>query len=85
MFYLAFFVLYIIKFILIISMCLLGNQKITDSSFKKLGPLCVDLRHVYLTDCQLITDTSLKCLAACRNLTVLNLADCVRYVTALLL
>ena len=39
----------------------------------------MDLRHVYLTDCQLITDTSLKCLAACRNLTVLNLADCVRY------
>ena len=47
-------------------------------TFKHVGKHCSELRHLYLTDCQKITDMSLKSLAACKNLTVLNLADCVR-------
>ena len=31
-----------------------------------------------ITDCERISDASLKCIAACKNLSVLNLADCIR-------
>ena len=63
----------------------LGNQKISDASFKQIGKLCPDLRLLYMTDCQKITDISLKHLTGCRNLTVVNLADCVRYGPLILL
>ncbi len=55
-----------------------SNQKISDATFKALGRGCGDLRHLYMVDCQNITDQSLKSLSHCRNLNVLNLADCVR-------
>ena len=56
-----------------------GNQKITDASFKMIGKYCHELRHLYMVDCQKITDVTLKALTQCRNLTVVNLADCVRW------
>ena len=56
-----------------------GNSRITDASFKLVGRQCPDLQHLYMTDCQRITDYTLKSLVTCRNLTVINLADCVRY------
>ncbi|XP_783241.3 dynein regulatory complex subunit 6 isoform X2 [Strongylocentrotus purpuratus] len=55
-----------------------GNCKITDASFKLLGRYCVDLRHIYVSDCPRITDAALKSLATCRNINVLNVADCIR-------
>ncbi|XP_055882986.1 dynein regulatory complex subunit 6-like isoform X2 [Biomphalaria glabrata] len=55
-----------------------GNNRISDSSMKVIGRLCPDLRHVYLADCQRLTDTTLKSLSSCKNLVVLNMADCVR-------
>jgi hypothetical protein len=58
-----------------------GNQKITDATFKQIGKMCPDLRHLYMVDCQSITDASLKALTTCKNLTIINLADCVRSVT----
>ena len=58
----------------------LGNQKLTDAAFKTIGRNCHDLRHLYMVDCQRITDHTLKSLTMCRNLTVINLADCVRYI-----
>lgn len=59
-----------------------GNHRISDLSMKMMGKLCPDLQHVYLTDCQRMTDSTLKSFAGCRNLTVLNIADCVRVTDA---
>ncbi|XP_064633493.1 F-box and leucine-rich repeat protein 13-like isoform X2 [Lineus longissimus] len=55
-----------------------GNQKLSDAGLKPIGKFCHELRHLYMVDCQRITDLSLKALSLCRHLTVLNLADCVR-------
>lgn len=57
---------------------ILGNNRITDSSIKALAKNCPDLRHVYLVDCPRLTDLTLKALSSCKNLVVLNIADCVR-------
>lgn len=35
-------------------------------------------RYVSIIDCERISDGTLRALANCRNLTVLNLADCFR-------
>ena len=50
----------------------------TDASIKNLVKHCYDLRHLYFVDVQRVTDISLKALSQCRNLNVINLADCVR-------
>lgn len=55
------------------------NKNLTDATFKYLTKTCTDLRHVSVTDCERISDGTLKCLAALKNLSVLNLADCIRY------
>ena len=55
-----------------------NNHAITDVTFKALARNCLNLRHVYITDCVRITDSTLKSLAQLRNLVVLNIADCVR-------
>ncbi|XP_067934698.1 F-box and leucine-rich repeat protein 13-like isoform X2 [Watersipora subatra] len=55
-----------------------ANQLISDTAMKLIGKLSSNLTHVYLSDCQRITDHSLKALSACRNLAVLNVTDCVR-------
>ncbi|KAK2141506.1 hypothetical protein LSH36_1090g00105 [Paralvinella palmiformis] len=55
-----------------------SNQKITDATFKLIGKNCPELHQLYMVDCQNITDASLKSLAACKNLTIINFADCVR-------
>ncbi|XP_025107990.1 dynein regulatory complex subunit 6-like isoform X5 [Pomacea canaliculata] len=55
-----------------------GNHRISDDSMRMVGKLCPDLQHIYLTDCQRLTDSTLKSFANCRSLTVLNIADCVR-------
>ncbi|XP_039262916.1 F-box and leucine-rich repeat protein 13-like [Styela clava] len=55
-----------------------GNQKISDNTFKTFGKLCPMLGHIYVVDCQRITDMMLKALASLRNIIVINVADCVR-------
>ncbi|XP_012940737.1 dynein regulatory complex subunit 6 isoform X2 [Aplysia californica] len=55
-----------------------GNYRVSDATMKLLGRQCLDLRHVYLADCQRLTDATLKAFSACKNLVVLNIADCVR-------
>lgn len=55
-----------------------SNKNISDLTVKLLTKCCTELRYISLTDCDRISDTSLKYLAACKNLTVLNLADCIR-------
>lgn len=55
-----------------------GNNRLTDASVKTLVRLSPDIRYLYFVDMQRITDMSLKILSQCRNLQVLNLADCVR-------
>jgi len=55
-----------------------GNNRITDSAIRSLVRSCPDLRHLYLAECQRLTDLSLKALGFCKNLTVANVADCVR-------
>ena len=39
---------------------------------------CPNLEHLYVADCQRLTDASLKFLTMSRNLVVANFADCVR-------
>jgi len=63
-----------------LSLWMSGNGQISDSSLRSISKSCPDLRHLYVVDCHLITDTSLKALMTSR-LTVLNIADCVRYVS----
>ncbi|XP_071961643.1 F-box and leucine-rich repeat protein 13-like [Antedon mediterranea] len=55
-----------------------GNTKITDASLKYIGRWCSDLRHVYMVDCPRLTDASLKSIATCRNINIVNFADCIR-------
>ena len=45
-----------------------------------IGLMCPNLEHLYIADCQRLTDASLKSLSTCKYLTVANFADCVRYV-----
>nr|XP_033815510.1 dynein regulatory complex subunit 6 isoform X2 [Geotrypetes seraphini] len=55
-----------------------GNNWITDSSFKSFSKQCLHLSHIYVADCQKITDHGLKALASMKNILVLNVADCIR-------
>ncbi|KAM4676673.1 F-box and leucine-rich repeat protein 13 [Discoglossus pictus] len=55
-----------------------GNSRITDASIKTLCKACPNLNHIYITDCQKITDIGLKAVSALKNIIVLNVADCVR-------
>ncbi|XP_075713437.1 F-box and leucine-rich repeat protein 13 isoform X2 [Rhinoderma darwinii] len=55
-----------------------GNSRITDSSIKAISRSSPNLNHIYIADCQKITDISLKALASLKNITVLNVADCIR-------
>lgn len=55
-----------------------GNHTITDTTFKSLTRNCLELNHVYITDCPRLTDSTLKMLSGLKNLIVLNIADCVR-------
>lgn len=55
-----------------------GNYRVSDASLKMMGKMCPRLRHLYLADCPRLTDATLKSLSGCRNLVVLNIADCVR-------
>ncbi|XP_046839843.1 dynein regulatory complex subunit 6-like isoform X2 [Xenia sp. Carnegie-2017] len=55
-----------------------GNHRITDTSIKALAKSCPELFQIYITDCPRLTDLSLKALSSCREIVVLNVADCVR-------
>ncbi|CAB4012185.1 F-box LRR-repeat 13-like, partial [Paramuricea clavata] len=55
-----------------------ANNRITDSAVKAIAKSCPELRHVFIADCPRLTDLSLKALASCKYLIVLNIADCVR-------
>eukprot|EP00795_Rhopilema_esculentum_P002093 gene2093-17665_t len=55
-----------------------GNNRITDSAVRSLVKSCPDLHHLHLVDCERITDLSLKALSQCKNLVVVNYADCIR-------
>ncbi|XP_006834465.1 PREDICTED: F-box/LRR-repeat protein 13 [Chrysochloris asiatica] len=54
-----------------------GNKRITDSCFKFIDKHYPNIRHIYMVDCKGITDGSLRSLSVLRQLTVLNLANCV--------
>lgn len=55
-----------------------GNQRISDVSLRAIGLNCASLEHIYIADCQRLTDMALKCLSTCKHLAVANFADCVR-------
>ncbi|XP_063093807.1 F-box and leucine-rich repeat protein 13 isoform X2 [Cavia porcellus] len=55
-----------------------GNKRITDASFKFIDKKYPNINHIYMADCKGITDDSLKSLSPLKQLTVLNLANCVR-------
>ncbi|XP_069621221.1 F-box and leucine-rich repeat protein 13 [Ranitomeya imitator] len=55
-----------------------GNSRITDGSIKAISRCSPNLNHIYVADCQKITDISLKNLASLKNIAVLNVADCIR-------
>ncbi|XP_021365051.1 F-box/LRR-repeat protein 13-like isoform X4 [Mizuhopecten yessoensis] len=55
-----------------------GNHRISDQSLKVIGKNCTQLEHIYVADCQKLTDLSLKALSNCKNLVVCNVADVVR-------
>ena len=56
----------------------LGNASITDLSLKTMGRACPELNYVSIVDCPKLTDHALKALGGCRNIRVLNVADCLR-------
>ena len=63
--------------------CLIsGNQRISDVSLRAIGTNCTNLEHLYIADCQRLTDLALKSLSTCKNLAVANFADCVRFVVS---
>ncbi|XP_069484160.1 F-box and leucine-rich repeat protein 13 isoform X2 [Ambystoma mexicanum] len=55
-----------------------GNNRITDASFKLLSKHCPNLSHMYMADCQKITDNSLKAMSSMKYILILNVADCIR-------
>ncbi|XP_008053314.1 F-box/LRR-repeat protein 13 isoform X2 [Carlito syrichta] len=55
-----------------------GNKRITDACFKFIDKNYPNISHVYMADCKRITDNSLRSLSPLKQLTVLNLANCVR-------
>ncbi|XP_048195832.1 dynein regulatory complex subunit 6-like [Perognathus longimembris pacificus] len=55
-----------------------GNRMITDACFKNIDRNHPNITHIYMVDCQGITDGGLKSLSLLKQLTVLNLANCVR-------
>ncbi|XP_061054215.1 F-box and leucine-rich repeat protein 13 [Eubalaena glacialis] len=55
-----------------------GNKRITDACFKFIDKNSPNISHIYMVDCKGITDGSLKSLSPLKQLTVLNLANCVR-------
>ncbi|XP_054415588.1 F-box and leucine-rich repeat protein 13 isoform X3 [Pongo abelii] len=55
-----------------------GNKRVTDASFKSVDKNYPNLSHIYMADCKGITDSSLRSLSPLKQLTVLNLANCVR-------
>lgn len=55
-----------------------GNKRITDVCFKFIDKNSPSICHIYMVDCNGITDGSLKSLSSLKQLTVLNLANCVR-------
>lgn len=55
-----------------------GNKRITDACFKFIDKNSPNISHIYMVDCNGITDGSLKSLSPLKQLTVLNLANCVR-------
>ena len=56
-----------------------SNKNITDQTVKLITKNCAELRQISITDCDRIGDQSLKCIAMCKQLVVLNLADCIKY------
>ncbi|XP_025729030.1 F-box and leucine-rich repeat protein 13 [Callorhinus ursinus] len=55
-----------------------GNKRITDACFKFIDKNYPNINHIYMADCKRITDGSLKSLSSLKQLTVLNLANCIR-------
>ncbi|CAK6434607.1 unnamed protein product [Pipistrellus nathusii] len=55
-----------------------GNKRITDSCFKYIDKQYPNISHIYMANCKGITDSSLKSLSPLKQLTVLNLANCIR-------
>ncbi|XP_006266653.2 F-box and leucine-rich repeat protein 13 [Alligator mississippiensis] len=55
-----------------------GNNRITDLSFKLMSKSCPYIKHIYMADCQKITDVGLKIISSLKYILVLNLADCIR-------
>ncbi|VTJ81260.1 Hypothetical predicted protein, partial [Marmota monax] len=54
-----------------------GNKRITDACFKFIDKNYPNINHIYMVDCKGLTDGSLKSLSPLKQLTVLNLANCV--------
>ena len=57
-----------------------SNKNLSDNSIRLLTKNCTEIRNISLTDCERISDASMKFFAGCKNLMVLNLADCIRFV-----
>uniref|UniRef100_A0A8D1EI01 F-box/LRR-repeat protein 15-like leucin rich repeat domain-containing protein n=1 Tax=Sus scrofa TaxID=9823 RepID=A0A8D1EI01_PIG len=55
-----------------------GNKRITDACFEFIDKNYPNISHIYMVDCKGLTDGSLKSLSPLKQLTVLNLANCVR-------
>eukprot|EP00794_Sanderia_malayensis_P006047 gene6047-6749_t len=55
-----------------------GNSRITDSAVRSLVKCCPELKRIHLVDCERLTDLSLKALSQSKNVTVANIADCIR-------
>ncbi|XP_072647554.1 F-box and leucine-rich repeat protein 13 isoform X10 [Canis lupus baileyi] len=55
-----------------------GNKRITDACFKYIHKNYPNINHIYMVDCKRITDGSLMSLSPLKQLTVLNLANCIR-------
>ncbi|XP_052576932.1 dynein regulatory complex subunit 6 [Peromyscus californicus insignis] len=55
-----------------------GNKRITDACFKYIDKNYPGINHIYMVDCKALTDSSLKSMSVLKQLTVLNLTNCVR-------
>lgn len=65
-------------------MCTLGNNQLTDVSWKALCSSSQGLRRLHAAECPRMTDTSLKSVATLKNLHYLDISLCNKCVCLLL-
>ncbi|XP_007436464.1 dynein regulatory complex subunit 6-like, partial [Python bivittatus] len=62
----------------LVKMKIKGSNRVTDLSFKVMSKFWPGMKHIYVADCQKITDVALKLIRPLDHIVILNLSGCIR-------